>query len=124
MFDTKLENKLAEEQCRKIHASSCEVLEKVGVRLDLEEARNILKKAGARIKENGMVCLPSDLVDKALKTVPKQVVLFDRNGFPVMPVKDSFYYYGPGPDRLNMIDYRNNERTKPVLRDINEPIVL
>jgi trimethylamine--corrinoid protein Co-methyltransferase len=124
MFKPKLHDKLTEEQCQKIHASSCELLERVGVRLDLEEARNILKKAGARIKDNGMVCISSDLVEKALKTVPKQVVLFDRNGHPVMPVKDRLCYYGPGSDCLNIIDHRNSERRKPNLRDTKEGIIL
>ena len=124
VFDTKLDDKLTEEQCQKIHASSCEILERVGVRLDLEEARDLFKEAGARIKDNGMVCLPSDLVEKAMKTVPKQVVLFDRNGHPVMPVKDRLCYYGPGSDCLNIIDHRNNVRRKPILKDMKEGIIL
>ncbi len=124
MFDTKLNDKLTEEQCQKVHASSCEILERVGVRLDLEDARNLLKKAGARIKDNGMVCLSSDLVHKALKTAPKQVVLFDRNGTPVMPVKDRLCYYGPGSDCLNIIDHRDGNRRKAVLEDTIEGIVL
>jgi trimethylamine--corrinoid protein Co-methyltransferase len=124
MFDTKLDDKLTEEQCQKVHASSCEILERVGVRLDLEDARNILKKAGARIKDNGMVCLSFDLVDKALKTAPKQVVLFGRNGRPVMPVKDRLCYYGPGSDCLNIVDHRNGRRRKAVLNDTIEGISL
>jgi len=124
MADIKLDNRLSKDQCQKVHATSCEILERVGVRLDLAEARDLLEKAGARIKDNGMVCLPSDLVDKALKTVPKQVLLFDRNGHPVMPVKDRLCYYGPGSDCLNIIDHRNSQRRKPILKDTKEGIVL
>lgn len=124
MTAIKFDNRLSEDQCRKVHEASCEILERVGVRLDLQEAQDILKKAGARIKDDGMVCLPSGLVEKALKTVPKQVVLFDRNGHPVMPVKDRICYYGPGSDCLNIIDHRDGKRRKAVLKDVMEGIRL
>lgn len=124
MSDTKRVTKLSDEQCEMIHASSLEILEKVGVRLDLEEARSILKKAGARVKNDGMVCIPAKMVENAMKTVPEQVVLFDRNGRPVMPVKDHLCYYGPGSDCLHIIDHRTNGRREPILKDVTEGIIL
>ncbi len=124
MTDTKSKNKLSEDQCQKVHAASCEILERVGVRLDLDEARDILRRAGASIKDNGTVLIPSNLVERALKTVPKQVILFDRNGSPVMPVKNRLCYYGPGSDCLNIIDHRNGRRRKAVLQDAIEGIIV
>jgi len=124
MTDIKDKKKLSERECQKVHTTCCEILERVGVRLNLDEARNILKKAGARIKDDGMVLIPSHLVERALKTVPRQVVLFDRNGNPVMPVKDRLCYYGPGSDCLNIIDHRDGKRRKAVLKDTIEGIIL
>jgi trimethylamine--corrinoid protein Co-methyltransferase len=63
-------------------------------------------------------------VDKALDTAPKQVELYDRNGHPVMPVKDRLCFYGPGSDCLNIIDHRNNIRREPVSRDMIEGLFL
>lgn len=124
MTNIQIKNRLSDDQCQKVHATSCKILERVGVRLDLDEARNILRKAGARIKDDGMVLIPSDLVERALKTVPKQVVLFDRNRNPVMTVKDRVCYYGPGSDCLNIIDHRDGKRRKAVLKDTIEGIIL
>lgn len=124
MTDFQIKNRLTETQCQKVHATSCEILEKVGVRLDLDEARSIMRKAGAKIKDDGMVLIPCDLVETALKTVPKHVVLFDRNGNPVMPVKDRLCYYGPGSDCLNIIDHRDGKRRKAVLQDTIDGTVL
>jgi trimethylamine--corrinoid protein Co-methyltransferase len=124
MRDMQMKNKLSEDQCQKVHATSLEILERVGVRLDLDEARGLLRKSGAKIKDDGMVIIPHGMVEKALDTAPKQVVLFDRNGKPVMPVKDRSCYYGPGSDCLNIIDHREGRRRTAVLHDTIEGIIL
>ena len=123
-MDEQFKNRLSEDQCRRVHATSCEILERVGVRLDLDEARNLLLKAGARIKDKGTVLIPPEMVARALETIPKQVVLFDRKGNPVMHVKDRLCYYGPGSDCLNIIDHRDGKRRKAVLKDTIEGTIL
>jgi trimethylamine--corrinoid protein Co-methyltransferase len=116
--------RLTESQCRQIHEASLEILERVGVRLDLQEAIDMLKKAGARVDEDNLVHLPSLLVERALATAPKQIVLHDRQGNPVMPVEGYRCFYGPGSDCLNIIDHRNGERREPLLKDLVEGITL
>jgi trimethylamine---corrinoid protein Co-methyltransferase len=112
--------RLSESQCDKIHGACLEILERVGVRLELEEAADLLKKAGARVDENGLVHVPPRLVEKALSTAPRKMVLHDREGRPVMPVERNNCFYGPGSDCLNIIDHRTGERRKPILRDVIE----
>jgi len=116
--------RLTESQCRQIHEASLEILEQVGVRLDLQEAIDTLKKAGARVDTDNLVHLPSRLVESALATAPKQIVLHDRQGNPVMPVEGHRCFYGPGSDCLNIIDHRNGERREPLLKDLVEGISL
>ena len=116
--------RISNEQCQKMHCASLEILECIGVRLHLEEAVNLLKKAGARVDDNNLVHIPSNLVEKALATAPKRVVLYDRQGNPTMPVEGNRCFYGPGSDCLNIIDHRNQERRKPLLKDIVEGITL
>jgi trimethylamine--corrinoid protein Co-methyltransferase len=116
--------RLSEEQCRKVHWTSLEILERVGVRLHLEEAIHLLKKAGANVTDGNLVRVPSNLVEKALTTVPKRVVLYDRLGNPVMPVEGRRCFYGPGSDCLNIIDHRSETRRKPVVKDLIEGVTL
>jgi trimethylamine--corrinoid protein Co-methyltransferase len=116
--------KLSDAKCRKIHEAGLEILEKVGVRLELEEAAALLKKAGARVKEDGMVCVPSKLVEKALRTAPKTVTLYDRQGRPAMPVKGQDCFYGPGSDCLNIIGHEDGGRRRALLRDVADGVVL
>jgi trimethylamine--corrinoid protein Co-methyltransferase len=107
-----------------MHEASLDILERIGVRLDLQEAVDLLKGAGARISADNHVHVPARLVEKALSTVPKRVVLYDRNGRPVMPVEGHRCFYGPGSDCLNIIDHHQGTRRQPKLRDVEEGITL
>ncbi len=116
--------KLSAEKCKKIHAASLEILERVGVRLELEDAVKLLKKAGAKVKNDKMICVPPELVEKALRTAPKVVTLHDRNGQPVMPIQGRSCFYGPGSDCLNIIDHLDGKRRKAQLSDIVGGVIL
>jgi trimethylamine--corrinoid protein Co-methyltransferase len=116
--------RLNEKQCRRICEASLEILERVGARLYLEEAVQMLKRAGARVTDGNRVRVPPSLVEEALRTAPKAVTLYDRQGHPVMPVGGQRCYYGPGSDCLNIIDHRSGERRRPVLKDLVEGVTL
>jgi trimethylamine--corrinoid protein Co-methyltransferase len=116
--------RLSEKQCRRIHEASLEILERVGVRLYLEEAVQMLERAGARVTDGNRVRVPPRLVEGALRTVPREVVLYNRQGDPVMPVGGGRCYYGPGSDCLNIIDHRTGERRRPVVKDLLEGVTL
>lgn len=115
---------LTEKKCRRIHEASLEILERVGARLFLDRAVDLLKKAGANVSDGNLVRIKPDLVEKALKTVPRRVVLYDRYGNPAMPLEGESCFYGPGSDCLNISDFRTGERRKPVLKDLMEGVVL
>jgi trimethylamine--corrinoid protein Co-methyltransferase len=107
-----------------MHEASLEILERVGVRLYLEEAVQMLKRAGAKVTDGNRVRVPPRLVEGALRTVPSKVILYDRQGHPVMPVGGERCYYGPGSDCLNIIDHRTGERRRPVVKDLVEGVAL
>jgi trimethylamine--corrinoid protein Co-methyltransferase len=109
--------RLSDEQFEKIHAASLEVLRRIGVRVDLPEARDLLKKAGAQVEGN-LVRVPHRLVESALASAPKKVTLHNRRGEPVMPLENNRCFFGPGSDCLTIIDHRTNERRKPLLQDV------
>ncbi|MFQ5721465.1 MAG: trimethylamine methyltransferase family protein [Candidatus Aminicenantales bacterium] len=116
--------RLSEEKCRKMHEASLEILEHIGVRLFLDEAVQLIKKAGAQVEDGNLVRVPFKLVERALKTVPKRVVLYDRRGNPAMPVENYSCFFGPGSDCLNILDHRSGQRRKPSLQDVREGVIL
>ena len=117
-------SRLNEQQCQDLHAASLDILETIGIRLDHAEAVNLLVKAGATRLVNGNVCIPHALVENALASVPKRVVLYDRHGDPVMSLEGDRCFFGPGSDCLNIIDHRDGLRRKPLMQDLIEGIVL
>jgi trimethylamine--corrinoid protein Co-methyltransferase len=116
--------RLSEEQARKIHWASLEILERLGIRLHHQEAIDLLKKGGADVADGNLVRIPSGMVEKAFSTVPRRVVLYDRHGRPAMPLEGGRCFYGPGSDCLNIIDHRTGERRKPLLQDVAEGAIL
>jgi len=115
--------RLSDEQCRKMHEACLEILEH-GVRLELQEAVDLLKKAGAKVLDDNVVRIPPKLVDRALSTVPRHVTLYDRNGDSAMKVEGHRCFYGPGSDCLHIIDHRDGKRRDPVIQDVIEGTVL
>ena len=115
---------LSEDQCRTIHDACLEILERIGVRLELQEAVDLLKKAGAKVTDNNVVRIPPRLVDRALTTTPRRVTLYDRKGNPAMEVEGHRCFYGPGSDCLNIIDHRDGKRRDPLMQDVIEGTIL
>ncbi|MBN1223943.1 MAG: trimethylamine methyltransferase family protein [Candidatus Aminicenantes bacterium] len=116
--------RISEEQCRKIHWASLEILERTGLRLHDEQAVSILKKAGALVSGEDRVRIPSGLVEKAFSTAPKRFTLYNRHKLPVMPVEGYRCFYGTGSDCLNIVDHRTNSYRPAVLRDVRDAAIL
>ncbi|TRZ89676.1 trimethylamine methyltransferase [bacterium] len=116
--------RISTEQCQKLHWASLEVLERTGVRLFDPAAVEIVRKFGAIVTEQDRVRIPSGMVEKALATVPKRVVLCTRNGERRIQIEGHKCYYGPGSDALHIVDHRTGKRRLPALRDIEEGVII
>jgi len=116
--------RLTPDQCDRLHQASLDILERTGVRLYEPQAVDLLRRAGAQVADGNRVRIPHRLVEQALATAPRSVVLCDRNGQPVMPVGDRRIFFGPGSDCLNVVDHRTGQRRQPMLRDVVEGITV
>jgi trimethylamine--corrinoid protein Co-methyltransferase len=112
--------RLGREQAQKIHEASLEILERFGARLHYPPAVELLRRGGAEVGDGNLVRIPAGMVERALATVPKRVVLYNRHGEPVMPLEGQRCFYGPGSDCMHLIDHRTGERRKPLLKDVVE----
>jgi len=115
---------LTPDQCDRLHHASLDILERTGVRLYEPQALDLLRRAGAQVADGNRVRIPARLVEQALATAPRSVVLYDRNGQPVMPVEDHRIFFGPGSDCLNVVDHRTGQRRQPTLQDVMEGITV
>ena len=116
--------KLSDDQLERIHHASLEILDRTGVCLHDQEAVDLLARAGVRVDEDRRARIPPGLVEWALSTAPRRVVLCDRHGRRVMPLERRNVFYGPGSDCPNILDHRTGQRRPGALRDIEEGIRL
>ena len=100
---------LSDDQIRDIHRATLEVLEHTGVVLKEPESVALLQGAGARV-EKDRVRIPSFLVEEAIRTAPKQVLLYNRDGDKAIVLDDHRSYFGGIFDTPGFIDPFTHER--------------
>ena len=112
----------SDDEIASIHETALRVLEELGIKVLLPEARAVFAKAGARVVED-MVFIGRDIVAAALKSAPKSIRLRAAN-----PVNDVTYALGamifaPGSGCPNVSDFERGRRPG-TLADHEETIKL
>ena len=109
---------LSDRQRETIYRSALEVLERTGARLYSPQALSLFKEAGAHIIDDHLVKIPSGLVESAVNTAGRRLVLADRTGKRTIFLEGDNVYFGPGSDNPNTIDLETQERRTSVLKDV------
>jgi trimethylamine--corrinoid protein Co-methyltransferase len=108
---------LTEAQVGKLHADTLTVLEQTGVEVNEGRSRQLLAKAGAAI-EGARVRIPAPLVEQALLTAPKEILIYDREKQPAMRLAPGYSYFGTGSDTTWVVDPEVGERRRTDLDSI------
>jgi trimethylamine--corrinoid protein Co-methyltransferase len=109
---------LSAEDKDRIHQAALEVLSEVGMKIMHDEALGMLQNAGCQILENGMVKIPGKLVEKAVRSAPENISLYDREENHVMDIGDRRSYFGTGSDLIYSLDTEKMRRHQCVLDDV------
>ncbi|NQT48511.1 MAG: trimethylamine methyltransferase family protein [Chloroflexi bacterium] len=108
---------LSNDQKVQIHQATTELLRRTGVWVLAPEVRELLGRAGCWL--NGeRVRIPPHLIEWAIRTAPKRVVLCNRDGNVAMFLEGYRSYYGTGSDTPFVIDAYSGERRQAVLADV------
>ncbi|MGI6030630.1 MAG: trimethylamine methyltransferase family protein [Eubacteriales bacterium] len=92
------------QEVEEIHQLTLRILSEIGVRVDDEEARELLRQAGARVDEDHVAYIEESLVAKALQSVAKETQMYDREGQPAFVLKDDNQVFGGGSDTISTYD--------------------
>ncbi len=114
---------LDEAGIKKLYFTALEVLERTGVSVPHQGTCELLQDAGAKV-ENEVAYVPSWLVEKAVKSAPKQIIIYTMDGQPVMRLTNGNFYFGTGENTVFMIDGSTGERRRWTRRDVINAIVL
>ena len=89
----------------------------IGQRVHHPEALELLRAAGAEIVEPDLVKVPRELVEKARRTAPPVIEVYDRAGEHAMSLGRYNTYFGNGSAVTSVYDVETGEHRPTVLAD-------
>ena len=87
---------LSDSQIRNVYQATLACLQRTGVEVHNQEARQLLYDAGAKIDAH-RVRIPSQIIKAALADAPKAFTIFGRNQKWNMSIEPGQVRFGPGP---------------------------
>jgi len=118
-------NVFTEDELYEIHLATLEVLEKTGVFVENDEAREILRGGGARIDEDKKIAkLPPYLVEECLRSAPAKFVMAGRrpqDDYVVENNRVGFTNFGEG---ILTVDLQSGELREPTKQDVADSAVI
>jgi trimethylamine--corrinoid protein Co-methyltransferase len=109
---------LTEDQVTLLHEASLEIMARTGMRFFEQEALDLFRKAGADVSDGNLVRVPAHLVEWALRTVPKNITIFDQKGRRAMSLGGYRSYFGVGSDCSHVYDLDTGLRRRAVRNDV------
>jgi trimethylamine--corrinoid protein Co-methyltransferase len=116
---------LSDEQLQEIHKASMDILWNTGVLVKSKTARDLLKKAGAVVDENTMICrIPANIIEEALKQAPSSFTVQARNPEKSVHVSTESLHYEPMIGRMNCYDHNTGKTHRTTLDDVGQLVKL
>jgi len=102
---------LSEDEIYAIHLATLEILERTGVVVESEKARELLKNVGCTVdQKRKLVLIPSYLVEESIRNAPHRVMLCGRNPKHDIRLENGRVNFGLGSTTPNVIDPQTGER--------------
>jgi len=107
-----------------VHQKSMGVLFEVGFCVPEESVLRSLMQAGFVVdKESQMVRVTQELLETALKTLPKDLKLYNRSGSAELDFNNGSYFMGAGTP-VNVQDLETGERRAATRKDVRNFVIL
>lgn len=112
---------LSDRQIEELHSATLQILERTGVTFECQEAISILGDAGADVSNPDRVKIPSYLVEQALRTAPKMITLYTREGEPAIVLNGlTGAHFGSKTDLPHFLDPYTGKRRESCIADISD----
>ncbi|MDX1612936.1 MAG: trimethylamine methyltransferase family protein [Candidatus Promineifilaceae bacterium] len=110
---------LSDADVQRVHEAALRVLERTGVAIQASECRSILEAAGAKVDPAiDRVYLPPELVERALRQVNHNVVLYSRDGKTDLHLHGKRVHLGTGGAAVLVVDLETGRARESRLRDL------
>lgn len=112
-------NLLSDEDIRRIHETTLEIIETVGVRFPSAQALDLWEKHGATIdRESKIAKVPGEVIETALKHAPPTYTLAARKPSQDLPLDGNHVYAGTDGCGIEVIDVNTGLRRRSQLQDV------
>ncbi len=111
---------LPPEDSARVQSACFRILGETGMRVDDADTRRVLAQAGCPQAADGRVLFGEEAVRRALESVPRRLVLYDRNGKTAVDTADRVPRFGLGINCLRTLDWRTGEHRSSTLADIRD----
>ncbi len=115
--------RLSDNDIRKLHDASCQILEEVGIIFRDEGAIETLCRAGAVQKPGNIVVIPRPLVEKAIESAPASFFLYDRTG-DRFEIGKGKHHHAVGGTMTEVLEYPGWRRRPATVNDLIDLIRL
>ena len=110
---------LSDKQIEELHFATLQIMERIGILFECQEAIDLLGEAGADVSDPGRVKIPSYLVEQALNNAPKMVTFYNREGELAMVLNgQTGSHFGSLPDCPYYLDPYEGRRRMCYIEDI------
>lgn len=110
-------------QSERIHATSLQVLEKVGMMIYDDAICQILKRAGLGVDHNGRVTFPAAAIEASIQTAPPTFRMHDRLGNSIT-IENGNTLPAVYSNAIKILDYASRDIRPSVLKDLIELVRL
>jgi trimethylamine--corrinoid protein Co-methyltransferase len=119
-FNTPQFRILSDRQIEELQLASLQIMERTGVCFESEEALELLGNAGADVTDPNRVKIPSYLVEQAVRTAPKTITIYTRDGEPAMVLNGLTTHFGGHNALAEYLDPYTRQKRPCYVEDIAE----
>jgi len=110
---------LARDDIYRIHTATLEVLERVGVRVEEENALKLLSDVGAEVNNREKVVkIPQHLVDEAVRSSPRTILFAGRDKKHDLRLEGKRVHFGTGEGAISVFDHETGSIRPSTRMDI------
>jgi len=110
---------LSQALLERIVAEALDVLGKVGVYVDDDEALAVLGDGGARVdRTTRRAFIPEDLAWRSVQSAPSAIAVFSRDGQPALRLEGWNVHFDPGSAAIKILDARTRQARAAVTSDL------
>ncbi len=114
-----------DEDVTAIHNTALEILSDIGVKIENEEAQDLLVAAGATVdEETDVVKIPPHLVNESIEKAPRSIRLSARDPEQDVRMEPERAYMSSCNGPPHVYDYETGEDRAPTREDVRDSIVL